>query len=114
MSKKAGHDINYLALSGLMDYSGRKATGPSLLGMQVADLAAGAQNAVIGILAAVVGRLLTGKGCYLDIAMTDGLMAFHALSGASFLAGGKEPEREQEILNGAPVRFLRNPRWEVY
>lgn len=103
MSQKAGHDINYLAVSGLMDYSGRKSTGPSLLGMQVADLAAGAQNAVIAILSAFIHRLRTGEGSYLDVAMTDGLMAFHALYGASYLAGGDAPRREEEILNGGSL-----------
>lgn len=103
LSQKAGHDINYLALSGLMDYSGRKSTGPALMGMQVADLAAGAQNAVIGILAAANHRLMTGQGCYLDVAMIDGLMAFHALYGASFLAGGAAPQREGEVLNGGSL-----------
>ncbi|MCX7982910.1 MAG: CoA transferase [Syntrophales bacterium] len=102
-SKKAGHDINYLALSGLMDYSGRKSSGPVLLGMQVADLAAGAQNVVIGVLSAVIHRLSTGEGSYLDLAMVDGLMAFHALYGASFLAGGRVPRREEEVLNGGSL-----------
>jgi crotonobetainyl-CoA:carnitine CoA-transferase CaiB-like acyl-CoA transferase len=42
---RAGHDINYLARSGLMSYSGKKDTGPSLTGMQIADVASGSNNA---------------------------------------------------------------------
>lgn len=103
LKDRAGHDINYLALSGLMGYSGRKAYGPSLTGMQIADLAAGSQHAVIGILSAVIHRMQTGEGSYLDISMTDGLMAFHALTGASFLAGAREPAREEEVLNGGSL-----------
>jgi len=103
LKDRAGHDINYLALSGLMGYSGRKASGPSLTGMQIADLAAGSQHAVIGILSAVIHRMQTGEGSYLDISMTDGLMAFHALTGASFLAGAREPAREEEVLNGGSL-----------
>ena len=97
---RAGHDINYLARSGIMSYSGRKDTGPTLMGAQIADVTCGAQNAVIGILAAVTHRLMTGCGQYLDVAMTDGALALNALFGAGFLAGGEEPAREETILNG--------------
>ena len=97
---RAGHDINYLARSGIMSYSGRKDTGPTLLGAQIADCACGAQNAVIAILAAVTHRLTTGIGQYLDVAMTDGAQALNALFGAGFLADGVEPAREETVLNG--------------
>ena len=97
---RAGHDINYLARSGIMSYSGRKDTCPTLMGAQIADCACGAQNAVIAILAAVTHRLTCGSGQYLDVAMTDGAQALSAMYGACFLADGKEPAREEEILNG--------------
>jgi alpha-methylacyl-CoA racemase len=97
---RAGHDINYLARSGIMSYSGRKETGPTLSGAQIADVACGAQNAVIGILAAVTHRLITGCGQYVDVAMTDGALALHALFGAGFLVDGEEPAREGTVLNG--------------
>jgi len=100
MRDRAGHDINYLARSGIMSYSGRKDTGPTLMGAQIADCACGAQNAVIAILAAVTHRLTSGCGQYLDVAMTDGAQALNAMFGAGFLADGKEPAREEEILNG--------------
>jgi alpha-methylacyl-CoA racemase len=100
MRDRAGHDINYLARSGIMSYSGRKDTGPTLMGAQIADCACGAQNAVIAILAAVTHRLISGCGQYLDVAMTDGAQALSAMFGAGFLADGKEPSREEEILNG--------------
>ena len=97
---RAGHDINYLARSGIMSHSGRKDTGPTLMGAQIADVACGSQNAVIAILAAVTHRLITGCGQYLDVAMTDGAQALHAIFGAGFLAGGEEPAREETVLNG--------------
>jgi crotonobetainyl-CoA:carnitine CoA-transferase CaiB-like acyl-CoA transferase len=100
MRDRAGHDINYLARSGIMSYSGRKDTGPTLMGAQIADCACGAQNAVIGILAAVCHRQNTGCGQYLDVAMTDGAQALSGMFGAGFLADGKEPVREETILNG--------------
>jgi crotonobetainyl-CoA:carnitine CoA-transferase CaiB-like acyl-CoA transferase len=103
MSARAGHDINYLSRSGLMAYSGRKETGPVLTGMQIADIASGSNNSVIGILAAVVHRQQTGEGQYVDVAMTDGVMAFNAMVGAAFLADGQELEREGHLLNGGSL-----------
>jgi alpha-methylacyl-CoA racemase len=103
LSRRAGHDINYLSLSGLLSYSGRKDTGPSLMGMQIADLAGGSLNAVIGILAAVINRKETGLGQQIDISMTDCVTAFNVLQGTSFLLDGKEPVREGERLNGGSL-----------
>jgi len=103
MADRAGHDINYLARSGLMAYSGRKETGPALTGMQIADIAAGSNNSVIGILAAVIHRQQTGQGQYIDVAMTDGVMAFNAMVGAAFLADGQELDREGHLLNGGSL-----------
>lgn len=103
LSTKAGHDINYLARSGLMSYSGRKETGPVLTGMQIADVASGSHNAIIGILAAVVCRKNTGKGQYIDISMTDGALAFNSYYGAGFLTDNVDPEREGNWLNGGSL-----------
>ena len=61
LSHRAGHDINYLALSGLASYGGSPA-GPSLSATQVADIAGGSQPAVIAILAALLGRAQHGRG----------------------------------------------------
>lgn len=103
MKSRAGHDINYLARSGLMSYSGTRERGPTLVGMQIADVASGSNNAVIGILAAVIYRNATGKGQSIDISMTDGAMAFHAVFGAGFLIDGKDREREGTLLNGGSL-----------
>ncbi len=103
LNAKAGHDINYLARSGLMSYSGRKESGPVLTGMQIADVASGSHNAVIGILAAVIGRNQTGKGQHIDISMTDGALAFNSYYGAGFLTDGADPEREGNWLNGGSL-----------
>lgn len=100
MKNNAGHDINYLARSGNMNYSGRKSTGPVLTNMQIADIGVGSLYSVIGILSAVHYREVTGKGQYVDVSMFDGLIPFNAMEGAGFLINGKEPEREGTRLNG--------------
>lgn len=103
LRKRAGHDINYLSLAGLPAYSGKKESGPSLTGMQIADIASGSLHSVIGILAAVIHRKETGKGQYIDIAMMDGVMAFNIASGVSCLVDQTEPVRERERLNGGTL-----------
>ena len=103
MRDRAGHDINYLALSGVMSYSGTKDGGPSLMGIQVADVGSGSNNAAIGLLAAIVHRMKTGKGQYIDVSMTDGVFPYHVVSGLGSLVGGPEPGYETEILNGGSL-----------
>lgn len=100
LKDRAGHDINYLALSGLASYSGRKETGPVLSATQIADLAGGSHHAVIAILAAVIERATTGKGQYLDISMTDCAFSLNTLFGANALATQRDPECGEELLNG--------------
>lgn len=96
----AGHDINYMARSGIISHAGRKEEGPSLMNFQIADIAVGSLNSVIGILAAVNHRKNTGQGQYIDVAMMDGCVPFNSIDGASFLVSGKQPQREGERLNG--------------
>ena len=100
MKNNAGHDINYLARSGNMNYSGKEKIGPVLTNMQIADIGVGSLHSVIGILTAVYNRMMTGKGQHIDISMADGLIPFNAMEGAGFLVNGKEPEREKTRLNG--------------
>jgi crotonobetainyl-CoA:carnitine CoA-transferase CaiB-like acyl-CoA transferase len=103
MKNRAGHDINYLARSGIGFYSGRKASGPCLTGIQIADVASGSNHAVIGILAAAIHRQATGEGQHIDVSMTDGAMAFNALSAAAYLVDGTETRCEEGVLNGGSL-----------
>ena len=100
---RAGHDINYLSLAGVMSYSGSKDSGPCLMGIQMADVGSGSNNAAIGLLAAIIHRMKTGKGQYIDVSMTDGVFPYHVVSGLGCLVGGPEPGYETEILNGGSL-----------
>lgn len=97
---RAGHDNNFLAISGMLDYSRRKGERPVPQGVQIADLAGGSMHAVIGILAAALKRTETGKGDYIDISMTDTAFSLNAMFGPAYLAEGTEPKAEQLLLNG--------------
>lgn len=99
----AGHDINYISLSGIVSHAGRAEGGPSLMNFQIADIAVGSMGSVIGILAAVNYRNNTGRGQYVDVAMMDGCIPFNSLDGAGFLVSGNQPKREGERLNGGCV-----------
>lgn len=96
---RAAHDINLVALSGMMSHAGRKLAGPAPLPVQVADIGA-SYNAITGILAAVIHRLQTGAGQFVDISMFDTALAWNAVAATSYLVGGQEPEREGWLLNG--------------
>ncbi len=104
-ANRAGHDINYMALSGVESISGRKETGPVLTGIQVADLASGSKNVAIGVMAAYINRTRTGKGDYIDVSITDGVFSMSVFSTAGYLAGGKEPARGDLLSGGALYDF---------
>ncbi|MCK9797557.1 CoA transferase [Pseudomonas sp. MAFF 302030] len=111
---RAGHDINYLALSGLASYTGRQDSGPLPLGIQAADIAGGSLHGVIALLAAVIARQHSGQGQHLDVSMTDCVFSLHAMAGAGYLACGVEPEREDQLLNGGSFYDYyrsRDGRW---
>ena len=76
---EAGHDVNYLSVAGVLDLIGERDRPPSIPGIQIADLAGGGMNAVIGILLALNVRHQTGKGQYIDISMTDGSFSLLSL-----------------------------------
>ena len=104
MRDRAGHDINYIAMSGVASYSGKKESGPPLIGIQVADIASGSNNAIIGILSAVIYRERTGNGQHIDVSMTDGMIAFNSfMQGASYLVNGKDIGMEENLLNGGSL-----------
>lgn len=72
-SDLAGHDVNYLAMSGVLDLNRDERGVPVIPGVQIADLAGGSMQAVIGILMALQERHRTGIGQRVDVSMTDGL-----------------------------------------
>lgn len=98
--QRAGHDINYLALSGIAGHSGRQAGGPPPLGIQVADVAGGSLHALVGILSAVIERQRSGLGQYIDISMTDCAATLNNMAASAVLAAQLPQYAEQSYLNG--------------
>src|SRR4051794_10259210 len=78
MAQVAGHDINYLALSGVLDLIG-EAGGPPVPPLNMlADYGAGGMMLALGVVSAVLRARNTGRGGVLDAAMVDGLAAIAA------------------------------------
>jgi len=96
---RVGHDVNYLSYAGVLDLIGEKDRPPSIPGVQIADIAGGGMNAAIGILLALFARQQTGKGQYIDVSMTDGMVGF--LPAALFFRQltGQEPRRADGLLS---------------
>lgn len=97
----AGHDINYLAIAGVLDQVGTAGGPPALANVQIADLAGGGLTCVIGILAAVLGAKASGTGTFVDISMTDGSAALQVVALASLREHGRSFGRGGDILSGA-------------
>jgi alpha-methylacyl-CoA racemase len=74
-SHEAGHDINYLSLSGFLGAVGPDDAPPTVPLNLVADFAGGSMVAAFGIASALYSKATTGKGRYLDVAMVDGCMS---------------------------------------
>ncbi len=99
-SSLPGHDINYIALAGMLDMVGRPGEPPAIPLNVVADYAAGGLHAAYAILAALLARDKTGRGQYLDIAMSDGVMYLLAAALSQYLASGAVTRRGEGMLNG--------------
>ena len=103
---RAGHDINYLALAGVLGMSGQDADGPpAMAGVQIADLGGGAMWGAVAILAALIDRDRTGRGTHLDISMTEGALALLASEFGIVHAEPSPPTRGTGLLNGGAARY---------
>ncbi len=100
LARRAGHDINYLALAGVLGLTGSREGGLALPGVQVADLAGGALLGLTGLLAALYQRERTGRGQYVDAAMFDGSLSLATMIWAGVSKGMDDPQPAGMTLNG--------------
>jgi crotonobetainyl-CoA:carnitine CoA-transferase CaiB-like acyl-CoA transferase len=101
----AGHDLNYVAESGLLSLGIGADGAPTIPAALVGDIAGGTYPAVINIALALLRRERTGEGAWLDIAMADNLAPFMAGPLARGLRGGAWPEARMGELTGASPRY---------
>lgn len=98
---KAGHDINYLAQAGVLAMTGATDGQLAIPGVQVADLAGGSLLALVGLLAAVVQRGVSGRGQFVDTSMFDGSISLATMIFAGLEAGLEQPRPGGMLLNGS-------------
>ncbi|MCS5695741.1 CaiB/BaiF CoA transferase family protein [Desulfofundulus thermocisternus] len=103
-SMRPGHDINYISIAGALGLTGSRGGSPVLPGVQVADLSGGLM-AVVGILAACIKNLQTGRGACIDVSLMDTVVSWMSLYLTQYLAGAGEPRRGAEDLNGGRVCY---------
>lgn len=114
---RAGHDLNYLALAGVLGQLGAPGAAPPIPLNLVADYAGASLHGVIGILLALLARQTTGRGQHVDIAYLDTAFALlTAVPGIrNYLVGGAEPQRGENVFAGEhpyyAVYRTRDDRW---
>ncbi len=94
---RSGHDINYVAASGILGITGPQEQ-PTPIGVPIGDIGAGALPAVIAILSALLQPKNESK--YINISITDHLIPWLSIVASTFLASINEPEREEHALSG--------------
>ena len=104
-AQRAGHDMNYLALTGLLGLTGEPDGPPIQAAGQIADLGGGALMAAFGILAALSERERSGEGQLVDVSMTDGALSWLAMVAARYLAGDVVPRRGEPELSGGLICY---------
>jgi alpha-methylacyl-CoA racemase len=105
---EAGHDLNYIGNTGLLDLQPGPTARPVVPPMLAADIAGGSFPAVINILLALRARDQSGLGCHIDVAMSDAMFTFGWAALALGAATGRYPKPGEMWLVGG------SPRYQVY
>ena len=101
---KAGHDINFMAMSGVLDQLKTADGEQAMPNVQFADLAGGSDTAVISLLAAVFAAQRTGKGRHITVSMTHSLYQHLVMPKATGTLvksfSGQQPAPHHDFLGG--------------
>ncbi len=97
-----GHDINYISVGGVLDMIGESGKPPVIPLNFIADWSGAALNTVIGILLAITARDKTGRGQYVDISYTDGVISLSTLFAYNCLNNKVSYSRGNTPLSGTP------------
>ena len=111
----AGHDINYMALGGLLGLNCGSNGVPVIPGSQIGDLVGGSMQAVAGIMLALVERHSTGIGRVVDVSMTAGVASLLPIPLAELEFAGHDPRPGHGMLTGRHACYqvyrARDDRW---
>jgi alpha-methylacyl-CoA racemase len=108
LAMSAGHDLNYISITGVLDAIGRQGQPPSIPLQLVGDYAGGALYLAMGLLAGILEARSSGQGQVVDAAMVDGVASLATLLYGMNAAGIHRPPRGTNILDGG------SPFYAVY
>jgi len=100
LAQRAGHDINYIAVTGALNAIGPADRPPPPPLNMLGDYGGGAMFAVVGLLAAIINARTTGRGQVVDVAMTDGVAVLTSFFHAFRHRGLWRDERGTNLLDG--------------
>ena len=100
LAQAAGHDINYIALSGALWFSGQPGSPPMAPPTLVGDLGGGALYLALGLLAGILNARASGVGQVVDAAIVDGSAHLMNLVLSAHAAGQQPFERGRGLLDG--------------
>ena len=101
LSKTAGHDINYIALTGALNAMGRKESSPNPPLNLIGDYGGGGMHLALGMVSALIHQLKTGEGQVVDSAMIDGTSMLMSFFYSFVQMNLWEDKRDSNFLDGA-------------
>lgn len=107
-AQAAGHDMNYIAITGALHGLGQDKGRPHFPMNLVGDFGGGSTYLVIGVLAALLESRISGRGQVVDAAIVDGTAHLNAMLAAFLASGGFTEERASNLLDGGV------PYYDIY
>lgn len=101
---KAGHDLNYIGYAGMLGLTGDK-DKPVIPACQTADVAGGSYPTIVACLSALWARERTGKGQFVDVAMTDCVMPLLSMQFGEALNANVQLRRGEPMLSGGMANY---------
>lgn len=99
-AQRAGHDINYIAMAGVLEQIATTHGEPAIPNFQIGDLMGGTQAALEGVLAALIAAQRSGRGRFVDVSMTHQVHRHHVLARCALESTGRMPVPGRDLLSG--------------
>ena len=105
LAMAAGHDLNYIGFSGVLEQIGVNGGQPAIPNLQIGDLLGGAMTGVMGILAALFDAQRTGKGRFVDVAMSEAVLAHNLFPMFALQSEAGPAQRGGDMLSGGDAGY---------
>lgn len=105
LAPAAGHDLNYISLAGVLEQIGVDGGQPAVPNLQIGDLLGGAMTAVMGILAALFDAQRSGRGRFVDVAMSEAVLVHNLFPFFALQSEAAVPNRGGDLLSGGDAGY---------